>query len=225
MTVRVLPVLIAALAVLLPAAPASAGAGDVLVRFSSAADAGQRGDARRAAKVRREEGLPVPGLEVGDPEPGVAAAAAAARLEREPGVLYAEPAAARTAFVLPDDDFFAAQWGLHNAGQTVDGRAGAQDADIDAPEAWDVTTGSPSVLVAVADSGVDLAHPDLAANVWVNAGEVSGNAVDDDGNGLVDDVRGWDFVEDDPVAQDEDGHGTHVAGTVAARGGDGLGVA
>jgi subtilisin family serine protease len=222
---RVRALTLTLVASLAAAAPASAERGDVLVRFAADATAGERGEARSAARVTRRRGLPLARLELAEPAPGMSAAAAAARLERQPGVLYAEPDAPRHALVLPNDRFFGAEWGLHNTGQTVGGAAGTEDADIDAPGAWDVTVGSPSVLVAVADTGVDITHPDLAPNVWVNAAEVAGNGVDDDGNGFADDVRGWDFVEGDGTPQDEDGHGTHVAGTVGARGNDGAGVA
>ncbi len=107
----------------------------------------------------------------------------------------------------------------------MSGTGGTPDADIDAPEAWDRTTGSRDVAVAVVDSGVDTSHPDLRPNAWRNAGEIEGNAVDDDGNGLVDDSRGWDFAQDDNTPDDANGHGTHVAGTLGARGNDGEGVA
>ena len=212
-------------AVLCPAVPALADPGDVIVRFRASAGADDRGTARRAAKVRRVHGLPVGGLELASPEAGVTAAAAAARLERDADVLYAEPDVARRALAVPSDPFFGAEWGLSNTGQTVGGTGGTPDADVDAPEAWDLTTGSPSAVVAVADTGIDAAHPDLAPNLWRNADEIAGNGIDDDGNGFVDDVRGWDFVEGDAAPQDEEGHGTHVAGTIAARGDDGTGVA
>jgi subtilisin family serine protease len=151
-------------------------------------------------------------------------------LNRDSRVAYAEPNfILHAADVIPNDPFFSRLWGLHNTGQTVNWTAGTPDADIDAPEAWSVSTGSSDVVVAVIDTGVDTAHPDLAPNIWVNAGEDCAgcrtNGLDDDGNGYVDDWRGWDFANGDNDPTDDNGHGTHVAGTVAARGNNGLGVA
>jgi subtilisin family serine protease len=120
---------------------------------------------------------------------------------------------------------FGSLWGLHNTGQAVNGHAaGTDDKDIDAPEAWDRNKGSMSTVVAVVDSGVAWDHPDLSPNIWSNADEIAGNGVDDDGNGKIDDVRGWDFVDGDNNPWDYEGHGTHVAGTIAARGNNGVGV-
>jgi len=122
--------------------------------------------------------------------------------------------------VIPNDPCFVDLWGLHNTGQT-DGTA---DADVDAPEAWDITTGSSDIIIAVIDSGIDYLHDDLADNIWINEQEVPDNGVDDDGNGYVDDVFGYDFAADDNDPSDAAGHGTHVAGTIAARGNNGMGV-
>ena len=132
-----------------------------------------------------------------------------------------EPNGVLSAAILPNDPFFADQWGLHNIG----GGGGLADADIDAPEAWDQTVGHSSVVVAVVDSGIDYRHRDLASNIWVNPREIAGNGVDDDGNGFVDDVHGYDFANGDSDPWDDHGHGTHVAGIIGAVGSNGEGIA
>jgi len=121
----------------------------------------------------------------------------------------------------PNDPRYGDLYGLHNTGQS----GGAVDADIDAPEAWQVSTGSRDIIVGVVDTGIDYNHPDLAANMWVNPGEIAGNGIDDDGNGFVDDVHGYDFANNDGDPFDDEGHGTHVAGTIGGVGNNGLGVA
>lgn len=131
-----------------------------------------------------------------------------------------EPDFVITAAALPNDPSFSRLWGLHNTGQT----GGVVDADLDAPEAWNVTTGSRSVVVAVVDTGIDYRHPDLAANMWRNPGEVAGDGIDNDRNGFVDDVHGWDFANNDADPFDDEGHGTHVSGTIGAVGNNGVGV-
>ncbi|MBN1512802.1 MAG: S8 family serine peptidase, partial [Phycisphaerae bacterium] len=124
----------------------------------------------------------------------------------------------------PDDQLL---WGLHTT--ALDGGPIPSDvvfdSDIDAAEAWEVTTGSSDVIVAVIDTGVDYTHPDLIANMWVNTGEIAGNSVDDDGNGFVDDVYGYDFVNNDGDPMDDHYHGTHVAGTIGAVGNNGVNIA
>ncbi|MBN1256524.1 MAG: S8 family serine peptidase [Planctomycetes bacterium] len=123
--------------------------------------------------------------------------------------------------LFPNDPNFAPQWALHNTGQL----GGTPDADIDAPEAWDITTGNPSIAVAIIDSGIDYTHPDLAANMWTNPGETPGNHRDDDHNGYNDDVYGWNFVNDNNDPMDEHGHGTHCAGIVGSVGNNAIGGA
>ncbi len=132
---------------------------------------------------------------------------------------------------IPDDPYFPMQWGLNNSGIS-----GLVDADIDAPGAWDITSGSSGVIIAVVDTGVDYTHEDLADNIWHNPHEIQGNNIDDDENGFVDDVIGWDFVDRTSGNPDEDyqepdndpldrhGHGTHVAGIIAALGNNGKGI-
>ena len=115
---------------------------------------------------------------------------------------------------LPNDPSVGLLWGLDDV----------RNVDIDAPEAWSVTTGNPATVVAVLDTGIDLAHSDLAGRVWTNPGEVAANRVDDDGNGYVDDVHGWNFASGTNDVRDDNGHGSHVSGTIAAAGRDGSGV-
>ncbi len=142
-------------------------------------------------------------------------------LARHPDVESVELNYRVMAAQIPNDPRFSEQWSLHNIGQT----GGTFNADTNAPEAWDVTTGSGNVVVAVIDTGVDYTHEDLRANMWINSGEIPGNGIDDDGNGYVDDVYGYDFVNNDGDPFDDFGHGTHVAGIIAAAGNDGVGIA
>jgi subtilisin family serine protease/fibronectin type 3 domain-containing protein len=142
-------------------------------------------------------------------------------LRRNPHVLYAEPDYIVRATGVASDPLFANQWDFHNTGQT----GGTLDADMDAPEAWDATTGSGSTVVAVIDTGVDYLHPDLAANMWFNSDEVPGNGIDDDANGYIDDIHGYDFYNNDANPLDDHSHGTHVAGTIGAVGNNGTGIA
>lgn len=132
---------------------------------------------------------------------------------QDPSVEYAEPDYLATIFsTYPNDTSFPAQWSLHNTGES----GGTNDADIDALEAWVITTGSSDVVVAIIDTGVFLEHSDLAENIWQNTEEIPGNETDDDNNGFVDDVNGWDFYNDDNNPADDNEHGTHVAGISSA---------
>ncbi len=123
--------------------------------------------------------------------------------------------------LFPDDNEFSDQWDKHNTGQN----GGTVDADIDAPEAWGITTGGvnahgDSIVVAVVDGGMMLTHPDLVPNLWTNHNEIPGNNIDDDGNGYVDDIHGWDAYSSDGTVP-SDGHGTHVGGIIGAKGNNG----
>jgi subtilisin family serine protease len=140
-------------------------------------------------------------------------------LYRSKTVVYAEPDYQVRTLAVPNDPRFAELWGLHNTGGT-----GTADADIDAPEGWNAQKFAGTVIVGVVDTGIDYNHEDLAANIWANPGEIAGNGIDDDGNGWVDDVRGIDVYNLDGDPMDDNSHGTHVAGTIGARGNNGVGV-
>ena len=181
--------------------------GRVLVKFRQDADPALVEEARLAIGTAGYEKLPLVGADALFFEPAVPVEDALGALAAygdlveyaEPDFLY-DPAGSPTEF---DGSLL---WGL---------------ARIQAPVAWTRTEGSTDVVVAVIDTGVDTSHPDLAENVWRNTDEIPGNGVDDDGNGYPDDVNGWDFVNGDPTPNDDVAHGTHVAGTIGAVGGDG----
>lgn len=199
--------------------------GQVLVRFEAGTSAAAKSAARGRAGAVASRRLPLRGVELLKVDGGVRAAVAA--LEKRPDVVYAEPNYLYRSSGLSNDPYLPDQWGLHNTGQLLfgePGTAGTSDADIDAPEAWSTTTGTSAVTVAVVDTGIDLDHPELAGQLWTNPADPA-NGVDDDGNGLVDDVHGWDWVQGDNDPRDWEGHGTHVAGTIGAAGNDAVGVA
>ncbi|MCI0376699.1 MAG: S8 family serine peptidase [Gemmataceae bacterium] len=162
----------------------------------------------------------LPGLQRITLPEGVDVPTALALYQSDPRVLYAEPNYVLRLTVAPNDPGYADMWNLENTGQS----GGTPDADIDAERAWDVGTGSSQVVVAVIDTGIDYNHPDLAANIWVNPGEIAGDGQDNDGNGYIDDVHGYDFANNDGNPLDDNGHGTHVAGTIGAVGNNGIGI-
>ena len=152
----------------------------------------------------------------------LAAGKAIEMLYRSDAVQYAEPDyKVRAIATRPNDPQFSELWGLNNTGQEF---GSTPDADIDAPEAWAIRTDASQVIVAVVDTGVDYTHQDLSANMWKNPKEIPGNGVDDDGNGWIDDIYGIDTCNDDADPADDNSHGTHVSGTIGAKGNNGIGV-
>jgi len=122
---------------------------------------------------------------------------------------YAEPDYVMQLREEPNDTYYSYQYSMPK---------------ISAPDAWDITTGSSSVVVGVIDTGIDYSHPDLAANMWMNPGEIAGDGIDNDGNGYIDDVYGWNFADKNNDVMDGNGHGTHVAGIIGAVGNNSMGV-
>ena len=196
--------------------------GEILVRYKPGAHKSKPGAlaaSMRGQTMRRYRN--VPGLERIRLPKAVTVKDAIAAYGRDPDVLYVEPNYRYTPDTIPDDPRFNELWALHNSGQT----GGSVDADINADEAWSSGfVGDADIVVAVIDSGIDYTHEDLSANVWTNPGEVPGNGLDDDGNGYIDDVHGIDAVNGDADPMDDHGHGTHVAGIIAASGNNGKGI-
>ena len=159
-----------------------------------------------------------------------------ATLKNNPAVRYVEPNYIYRTFSVPNDPEFARQWDMHNTGQmdkpVVAGdprpaQAGNAGSDIRVKALWDRgIVGNRDILVAVIDTGIDYTHPDLAANMYTNPGEIPGNGIDDDSNGVIDDVHGANFTGATPVGNglDDNKHGTHCAGTIGAVGNNGTGI-
>jgi len=195
--------------------------------------------AKVGAKIEKDLSVgSVSGLQVVQLPNGTDVLSAIIAYESNPDVLYAEPdyvlsiipdqtgsiineVNSATILSLPNDSDFSYQWGFHNTGQA----GGSPGADINAPAAWDISTGSNSVVVAVIDTGVLYTHSDLSSNIWNNTDELPGNGIDDDHNGYIDDVRGWNFVNSSNNPVDDQEHGTHVSGTIGAVGNNAIGVA
>ncbi len=192
-----------------PGRPAYAP-GEVLVKYRSAARdaaAERLGNRLGARTLRVFAHRAIHHLRL--PE-GTTVAEALDLYRQDPDVEVAEPNYYRYLRRTPGDPSFGSLWGMTR---------------ISAPAAWDLATDCRLTVVALVDSGADTTHPDLSANIWVNPGETAADGIDNDGNGKIDDTLGWDFVSGDNDPIDGNGHGTHVAGTLAAAGDNGTGVA
>ncbi len=203
--------------------------GQILVKWAPRQAASTTASARGQVAGVTLRRFPSTGWEHLEIDPAMNVETAIRKMLQQPGVLAAEPNYTRRAFsTVPNDFWFGSQWALQNTGQTVEGTAGTVGADISMASAWDLRTTSPDIVVAVLDTGITLNHSDLSSNLWVNPGEVPGDGIDNDGNGRIDDLNGWDFVNNDNDPTDDNTnilHGTHVSGIIGAKGNDGVGIA
>ena len=186
--------------------------GELLVKFTGGADSNSARQANRAVGVRAVEDLKEYGWQRVQIPAGMTVDQAIAEYNKLEGVEFAQPNYYYHLLATPHDPQFTAA-GMYGLTK------------ISAPSAWDLSTGSSAVVVADIDTGMRYTHQDLAPNAWINPGEIAANGIDDDGNGFIDDVNGWDFFYNDsnPI-DDAGGHGTHTAGTIGAVGNNSLGV-
>ena len=216
---------ISAQSILSQAAKGNYKEGELLVKFKSAVVTASSQKVHQAvgSSVIKKYDV-VPNLQLVQLPKGVSVQEAIQSYMSDPDVEYAEPNYIIRASALPNDLYFRNQWGLYNDGTYAGGTSGA---DIKAPEAWEISTGNSDIVIAVFDTGIAYTHDDLVNNIWKNPGESNcTDGHDEDGSGeFPDDCYGWNFVDDNNNPMDDDGHGTHVAGIIAASGNNGNGIA
>jgi len=233
----VLVVMLMLFFVISPAQAVAAGSGkdyvpgQVLVKYKAVTTAAVRSRALRAVGAQPMQHFNQFDVQQVRLPAGVSVEATVRQLEADPSVEFAEPNYRRYFRLIPNDPAFTQQWGLQNTGQLINDVtpvSGIANADMAMVNAWNSTTGNKNVIVAIIDDSVDIGHPDLYANIWLNPGEIAGNGLDDDGNGFIDDLNGWDFKnnDNDPSADvgASEGHGTAVAGVIGAISNNGIGV-
>ena len=185
--------------------------GELIVKYRSGGEGRRRGEFHRRHGSHKMKEFPSYTMERVKVRAGTPVADAIREFENDPEVEYAEPNYQVHALGVPSDPSFTQLWGMEK---------------INAPAAWDTNTGSAEVVVAIIDSGIDVDHSDLKGNLWVNTLELNGRpGVDDDGNGIVDDIHGYNAITGGSDLTDDVGHGTHVSGTIGAVGNNGVGVA
>lgn len=199
--------------------------GQFLIKFSKTLQSNSsnsRSAMRSELGVKKVKSFEINGAELVEAENGTTIDDQYAKELLASGAIeYIEPNYIVSIDSTPNDTRFSELWGMNNTGQT----GGTANIDIDAPEAWNLSTGSNTVVVGVVDTGIDYTHPDLENNMWVNPGEIAGNGVDDDHNGVVDDIYGYNAYANNGNPLDDNNHGTHCAGTIGGAGNNSKGVA
>ncbi|HCQ20978.1 MAG TPA: hypothetical protein DIU28_05840, partial [Anabaena sp. UBA12330] len=203
-----------------PAAKPAYASNKLIVKFNDTINIAQANEMKNTLGVVKTETIKLTGAQIWTLSGKTSVETTLATYRNSSLFKYIEPDYIVTTAATPNDPGFPQLWGLHNTGQG----GGTPDADIDAPEAWDIETGNPNLVIGVIDTGVDYNHPDLVGNIWTNPGEIAGDGIDNDNNGYIDDIRGWDFAYNDNNPMDVQGHGTHVSGTIAGKGNNGVGV-
>lgn len=195
---------------------------EMIVRYRRSVSTSARAAVHKKFNVEdKKEFKKIRGLHLLKLPQGLTVRDAIKAFNKRPEVLYAEPNYIVKTQAIPNDSNFSSQWGLNNTGQLSGAKAGA---DIDALQAWDLTTGSTNTVIAVIDSGVDYNHPDLAANMYNNTADCNQNGKDDDGNSYVDDCHGISVIAGNSDPMDDNSHGTHIAGIIGAAGNNSIGV-
>jgi len=214
--------------------------GQVLVKWKSDKSITQKSALKKSAKANTIKTFPKQQFELWEIDAPTNVSKIVDTYRQHPDIEFIEPNYLYSTTTSPDDPLAYNLWGMSNTGQT----GGTSGADANAAEAWKILTGSPNIVVAIIDTGIDWTHEDLVNNIWQNLAEDADgdgkvlewngsnwvfdsgdqNGIDDDGNGYIDDFVGWDFVNNDNNPYDDHGHGTHVAGTVGAQGNNSKGV-
>ena len=194
----------------------------ILVRFKTGVSNSSKNSLHKALGTRLKKSFKItPEVQVIEIGQGKSVEKILQEYQKDPNVVYAEiDQIIHLKATTPNDISYSQLWALNNTGQS----GGLSNADINAPEAWDISQGSNDVVVAVLDTGIDYTHGDLVDNIWTNPGEIPGNGIDDDNNSYIDDIHGIDTGDNDTDPMDIEGHGSHVAGTIGARGNNNLGV-
>jgi subtilisin family serine protease/Ca2+-binding RTX toxin-like protein len=203
-----------------PTAKPAYASNKLIVKFNDTINIAQANEMKNTLGVVKTETIKLTGAQIWTLSGKTSVETTLATYRNSSLFKYIEPDYIVTTAATPNDPGFPQLWGLNNTGQN----GGTPDADIDAPEAWDIETGNPNLVIGVIDTGVDYNHPDLVGNIWTNPGEIAGDGIDNDNNGYIDDIRGWDFAYNDNNPMDVQGHGTHVSGTIAGKGNNGVGV-